>query len=101
MAKKIYVGKLPSTIVDQRLTDLFSTIGKVISVRVIKNSGSAENLNHGYIQMSTEEETQRAIRTLNNTVVEGSRILVVEGHFLDQERSANYHSKWKKRTFKR
>jgi len=93
MARKIYIGRLPSTVSDQQIHDLFKTVGGVLSVRLIKESSQKDM--YGYVQMSSDEETRKAIRTLDNTILDGTRILVVEAHFLDQERPVSYQ--WKKR----
>lgn len=91
MAKKIYIGKLPSSITDQQLADIFSKVGKVVSAKIIKKISFQENMNYGYIRMETDSATAEAIKTLNNTVIGGSRIKVVEAHYLDQDRPQQYY----------
>ena len=90
MSKKIFIGKLPDSITDQKLTDVFSKVGKVISVKIIKPVSFTKNNNYGYVQMDTPENTLKAIKTLDNTTIDGSRIKVAEAHFLDQERQQYY-----------
>lgn len=97
MAKKIYIGKLSNKITGQQLHDLFSKTGRVISANVVNVTSFKENMNYGYITMSTDEETKKAINTLNNTILEGCRIKVMEAHFLDQDKQQSYY--WKKRRF--
>ncbi len=90
MAKKIYIGKLPGSITDQQLADIFSKIGKVVSVKIIKKISFQESVNYGYVRMESDEATVKAIKTLNNTVLKGSRIKVMEAHYLDQDRPQQY-----------
>lgn len=97
MPKKIYIGKLPDKITDQQLHDLFSKIGNVISTKIIRTMSFQKNMSYGYVQMDTDENTNKAIKTLDNSVLEGSRIKVTEAHFLDQDKQ--YQPYWKKRRY--
>lgn len=89
MAKKIFVGKISSKTSDQKLFDHFSQAGKVISAVMTKNINQ-ENSDHGYVVMSNEKETEDAISKLNNTVLDGNHIKVIEAHPMDQERRSYY-----------
>ncbi len=95
MPKKIYIGRLPQDFVDQSLHDLFSPLGRVVTARVVKNSGVESASSHGYVEMATDEETKKAIRGLHNAKVQESRVIVMEAHFLDQERRPT-QTTWKK-----
>lgn len=97
MFKKIHIGRIPNKVTDQQLSDIFSKIGRVISVKIVRPFGGEENKNYGYIQMDSEENTLKAIKTLNNSLLEGSRIKVVEAHFLDQIKQEQPY--WKKRRY--
>lgn len=97
MAKKIHVGSLSEKITDQQLSDVFSKVGKVLSVKVVKVISFQENMNYAYILMDSDENTKKAIKTLDNSLLEGSRIKVMEAHYLDQEKQAQPY--WKKRSF--
>ncbi|QQG44603.1 MAG: hypothetical protein HYW86_01685 [Candidatus Roizmanbacteria bacterium] len=97
MSKKIYIGKLPDKITDKQLSDIFSKIGRVISLKIIKVISFQDNMNYGYVQMDTDDNSNKAIKTLNNSLLEGSRIKVMEAHFLDKEKQE--HPYWKKRRF--
>lgn len=97
MSKKIYVGKLPNKITDQDLRDLFSKIGNVISVKMVKTNSFQKNTGYAYVQMDSDENTTKAIKTLNNSVLEGSNIKVMEAHSLDQEKPFEHY--WKKRKY--
>ncbi len=87
MAKKIYVGRLPKQTTEQQLIDIFSKAGNVISVQIIKTNNNQENSGYGYIRMDTDDSTIKAISLLNNSTFSGSKIVVMEAHFLDQEHS--------------
>jgi len=95
MAKKIYIGKLSDKTTDEHLRDIFMEIGEVVSLKIVRTPNFTENSNYGYVQMDSDENTKKAIKTLNNSTLDGSRIKVLEAHFLDQEKKRR--SYWRKR----
>lgn len=97
MSKKIYVGKLPEKITNQQLSEVFSKVGKVMSLEITKVISFKNNMNYAYVQMDNEENTKKAIKTLDNTLLEGSRIKVVEAHYLDQEKQYQPYRKPQRR----
>lgn len=97
MVKKIYIGKLPNTVTDQQLRKIFLEIGDVVSVDIVQTTNFEKNTNYGYVRMDSEEHTLQAIKTLDNSVLEGSRIKVVEAHFLDQDKQERRY--WNKRKY--
>lgn len=90
MAKKIYVGKLSQTTTDQKLFDHFSQSGRVMSAIVVKSINPQISSGHGYVVMTTEEETEKAIQKLNKSLLDGNKIWVVEAHPLDQDKKEYY-----------
>ena len=93
MSRKIYVGKLSSITTDENLFQHFSQAGKVITAKVAKSINPDKNAGYGYITMSNDQETKKAIKTLNNTHLEGNNISVMEAHLLDQESYRPYNQK--------
>lgn len=65
MGKKLYVGSIPFTATEEDLTNLFSTIGEVESVKIITDPGTGRSKGFGFIEMATEEDAKRAIDELN------------------------------------
>ena len=65
MGKKLYVGSIPFTATEEDLTNLFSTIGEVESVKIITDPGTGRSKGFGFIEMATEEDAKRAIDDLN------------------------------------
>ncbi len=85
MAKKIYIGKLSDTTTDEQLRDVFMKIGEVVSLKIVRTANFEKNTNYGYVQMDSDENTTKAIKALNNSTLSGSRIKVLEAHYLDQD----------------
>ena len=76
MNKKLYVGGLPYSITDDRLHELFSAHGTVESANVITDRYSDQSRGFGFVEMSTQEEAEKAIEALNGTEL-GGRTLTV------------------------
>ena len=66
MAKNIFVGSLPFSVTEDTLGQLFTQYGEVMSVNVIKDKYTGQSRGFGFVEMSSEEEAQKAIAGLNN-----------------------------------
>jgi len=65
MGKKLYVGSIPFTATEEDLSNLFSTIGEVESVKIITDQATGRSKGFGFVEMATEEDAKRAIDDLN------------------------------------
>jgi len=77
-SKKLYVGGLPYAISDGQLEELFAAHGTVESARVITDRMTGRSKGFGFVEMSTQEEAEAAMETLNGTDLEGRTITVNE-----------------------
>ena len=78
MGKKLYVGNLPFSIDDQQLHQAFSSYGQVMSAKVIMDRDSGRSKGFGFVEMSTDEEAQNALGSMNGTQLGGRDINVSE-----------------------
>jgi cold-inducible RNA-binding protein len=78
MGRKLYVGNLPFRVDDAQLSDLFAQAGTVESASIARDQATGRARGFGFVEMSSDEEAQRAIETLNNTDLEGRTIVVNE-----------------------
>ena len=78
MSKKLFVGRLPYSTTDEELEEFFSTVGKVVSAKVIMDKFTGQGKGFGFVEMSTEEEAKKAIEELNNKELGGRSIVVNE-----------------------
>lgn len=78
MAAKLYVGGLAYSVTEQELETLFAEYGKVASTAVIKDRDSGQSKGFGFVEMSSDEEAQAAIKGLNGKEVSGRSIMVNE-----------------------
>jgi cold-inducible RNA-binding protein len=65
VVKKLYVGNLPYSITEAQLRELFSQVGEIADATVIMDRETGRSKGFGFVEMSTEEEAQEAIRRFN------------------------------------
>jgi len=78
MGSKIYVGGLPYATTDGQLQEIFSAHGTVESARVITDKFTGRSRGFGFVEMSSNEEAQKAIQALNGTDLDGRSLTVNE-----------------------
>ena len=78
MAKKLYVGGLSYSSTEDGLKDLFSQAGTVESAVIITDKMSGRSKGFGFVEMSSDEEAQTAVETLNGKEFEGRNLTVNE-----------------------
>jgi cold-inducible RNA-binding protein len=84
MTNKLFVAGLAYSVTDSQLEEHFSKAGKVMSAKVITDRYSGQSKGFGFVEMSTEEEAQNAMTTLNNTAIEDRNIVVKEARPQEQ-----------------
>lgn len=67
---------MPWGIDDAGLASLFAQAGTVVSAQVVKDRDTGRSRGFGFVEMSTEEEAQNAVKNLNGSDVEGRKIVV-------------------------
>jgi len=77
MSKRLSVGNLPHQMTGEHLQTLFSEAGLVTSARIITYLHNGQACGFGFVEMKTQEESQKAIAMLNGRIIEG-RILAVK-----------------------
>src|SRR3954468_8274679 len=78
MGRRLYVGNLPYSATEDQLTELFSRAGKVDSVRVMRDMATGRARGFAFVEMSTDEEAQKAIGALHEFQLEGRGLVVNE-----------------------
>lgn len=78
MATNLFVGNLPYTMDSDAMGQLFAQAGSVVSAKVISDKYSGRSRGFGFVEMSTPEETAKAIEMFNNYDVEGRKLVVNE-----------------------
>jgi RNA recognition motif-containing protein len=65
MGKKLYVGNLSFKTTEGELSEYFAQAGAVESVKIITDSYSGQSRGFGFVEMSSDEEAQKAISMFN------------------------------------
>lgn len=72
----IFVGSLPFKTGEADLRASFEAYGSVESVKIITDKMTGRSKGFGFVEMSNEEEGQRAIDELNGSSLGGRNIIV-------------------------
>src|SRR3979490_2928008 len=79
MGRRLYVGNLPSTTGEAEVRELFTKAGTVESVRVMRDAATGRARGFAFVEMSTDEEAQKAASELNQFQMGGRALTVNEG----------------------
>ncbi len=78
MGKKLFVSNLDFEIDTDTLRNLFLEIGSLVSAVIATDRETKRSKGFAFVEMESEEDASRAIEQLNNKVVNGRPIKVVE-----------------------
>ena len=78
MNRKLYVGNVPYETGEAELQELFSQAGDVASVNLVRDQATGRPRGFAFVEMSTDEGAQKAIRELNEREIGGRRLAVNE-----------------------
>ncbi|KAG8943953.1 hypothetical protein FRC03_002250 [Tulasnella sp. 419] len=73
---KVYVGNLSWGTSDEHLRDLFSPYGQVVEAIVMRDRETQRSRGFGFVKLSSSEEADQAIASLNESDFDGRRIKV-------------------------
>lgn len=74
----IYVGNLSWSMTDEDLNSLFAEYGTVSSAKILKDKMSGRSKGFGFVEMEDEEAAKSAIANLNETEIQGRKLIVNE-----------------------
>jgi RNA recognition motif-containing protein len=74
----IYVGNLPYNISEDELKNAFAKFGSVTSVKIIIDKATGRSKGFAFVEMSNSSEGNQAIKSLNETDLNGRNIKVNE-----------------------
>lgn len=76
MQNKLFIRNLSFHTQNEDLTDLFSSIGTVVSARLATDRNTGRSRGFGFVEMSDSSSAQDAIDSFNNTEFQGRKIAV-------------------------
>lgn len=78
MATKLFVGSLSYGVDDAQLSDAFAAFGTVVSAKVIIDRETGRSKGFGFVEMSTDEEAQAAVKGMDGKEINGRAVAVSE-----------------------
>ena len=78
MGRKLYVGNFPYETGEGELQALFGRAGTVETVKVMRDMASGRAREFAFVEMSTDDEAQKAIAELNEYQLGGRSLSVNE-----------------------
>ncbi len=78
MAKRLFIGNLPYSVTSAQLEELFSQVGKISSLNLITDKFSGQSKGFAFLEMTTDDEANEAIKKFNGHEVDGRKMVVNE-----------------------
>eukprot|EP00467_Chlorarachnion_reptans_P023047 CAMPEP_0114507850 /NCGR_PEP_ID=MMETSP0109-20121206/12251_1 /TAXON_ID=29199 /ORGANISM="Chlorarachnion reptans, Strain CCCM449" /LENGTH=610 /DNA_ID=CAMNT_0001686673 /DNA_START=210 /DNA_END=2042 /DNA_ORIENTATION=- len=92
----LWVGDLSPTVNEQKLYQIFGTVGHINSIRLCRDHHTQRSLGYAYINYFDPESAAKALKTLNFSVIEGEQCRVMWVHrdpFLRKSGKGNIYVK--------
>ncbi|MEW6569778.1 MAG: RNA-binding protein [Nitrospirota bacterium] len=93
MSKRLYVGNISFKATEEDVRNLFSQMGEVVSVKLIKDTATGRLRGFGFVEMASNEDAQRAIAKLNGNDFMDRSLVVNEAK--PQEKREKGSGKWR------
>lgn len=90
MTNKLFVGRLSYNTTDKTLEEHFATIGAVLSAKVIIDRYTGQGKGFGFVEMESEEKAKLAMDKLNESELDGRKIVVSEAKPMEDRNTRRY-----------
>jgi RNA recognition motif-containing protein len=97
MSTRIYVGNLSYSATEEKVRQAFSAFGEVASVRMINDRETGRFRGFAFVEMSTPEAKEAAIKGLDGQEVDGRQLRVNEAQERPQGGRGGFHAGSKSR----
>ncbi len=88
----IYIGNLPYKTGDSELRELFEEYGEVSDANIIFDRRTRRSRGYGFVEMTNDNEAQKAIDNLNGTEFGERTLKVAEANPRDESRPRHNNS---------
>ncbi len=89
MNNKLFVGGLSYDTTESGLSEAFSKAGSVVSTRIMMDKMTGRPRGFGFVEMSTDEDAQKAIEMYDGQMLDGRKIAVNVARPLEQRPPRN------------
>jgi cold-inducible RNA-binding protein len=90
MATKLYVGNLSFNTTEGDLQRLFEAAGRVVSCNIIMDKFTNKSRGFGFVEMSSQEEANKAIADFNGKDMDGRALTVNEAKPREERPRGNF-----------
>lgn len=73
---KLYVGNLPFSMTNERLAEIFSAAGSVVSAEVVTDHQTGRSKGFGFVEMANDEDAASAVKMYNGNDIDGRPAVV-------------------------
>jgi RNA recognition motif-containing protein len=77
LSASLYVGDLNKDVREEHLFEIFSVVGPIDSIRVLRDHISRVSLGYAYVTFSSAQDAKRALETLNYYMVKGRPLRIM------------------------
>ena len=78
MKNRLFVGNIPWKVNDEDISKMFSEVGEVIFVKVVKDKDTGHSKGFAFVEMKTEADAKKVIDVLNDADLGGRQIRIQE-----------------------
>ncbi len=93
----IFVAKLSFDTRESTLQEVFEEFGEVESVKIIMDKFTQRSKGFGFVEMPNDEEALNAIRSLDDTVLDGRTIVVKKSEPRERRNNNRGHRNFDRR----
>lgn len=76
MENKVFIGSLPWSIDSDKLREIFSEAGEITDASVVTDRETGRSRGFGFVEFTSAEAAQNAIKLFNEKEIEGRQIFV-------------------------
>ncbi|KAH9307687.1 hypothetical protein KI387_035598, partial [Taxus chinensis] len=98
---EVFVGGLDKDAIEEDLRKVFTQVGEVVEVRLLRNPLTNKNKGFAFVGFATTEEAKRAVDELKNVVIRGKRVGVAPSEDNDTLFLGNICRTWTKEAVKK
>jgi RNA recognition motif-containing protein len=89
MAMRLYVGGLSNDTTDASLNQFFAECGSVVSAKVITDRETGQPRGFGFVEMSNDDESRKAMAELNGKSLDGKNVAINEARPREESGGGN------------
>ncbi len=93
MAIRLYIGNLPYSVNNDKLSELFSQCGNVTSANVIVDKFSGRSKGFGFVEYDNDDSARTAIEKMNGLDIEGRALRVNEAKPMEERPQRSFDNR--------